>query len=99
MSSNPNNTYCALLKAIAIESELHFNRLGAITNVKFAGLIFVAAWILSSKNSCKKLITNSMTLLLTVGSCFTSSTQASGRFELDTQRLYISSGTNGSQSS
>ena len=94
-----DSAYCALLKTTAIESELHLSKFGAITNAKFAEVIFVAVCILSSKNSCKKLITNNTTLLLIVGSCFTSSTQASGSFELDIHTLYISSGTNGSQSS
>ena len=94
-----SSTYCALLNTTAMESELHLNRFGAITSAKFAGVIFVAACILSSKNNCKKLITNNTTLLLIVGSRFTCSTHASGSFELDTHTLYISSGTNGSQSS
>ena len=42
-SSNLSNTHCALLKTTAIESELHLNRFGAMTNAKFAGVIFVVA--------------------------------------------------------
>ena len=62
-------------------------------------VIFVIACVLSSRNSCKKLITNSTTRRLMVGSRSTMRTHASGSFALVMHSLYISSGTSGSHSS
>ena len=74
-------TYCALVKTTAIDSELHRSKLGAITKAKFGAVILVANCTLSSRKSCRKLITKRITLRLIVGKRRMMDTEASASFD------------------
>jgi hypothetical protein len=92
-------TYKALVHMTAMLSDSHRGRFGDITNARLTGVIFVASCVRASRNSCRKLTTNSTTRRHTLGRRRTISTHASGTCAHNTHASYISAGTNGSRSS
>jgi hypothetical protein len=70
------NTHWALLNTTVIGSDSHRSRFGAMTNARFALVILVATSTRPSRNSCKKLMTNSTMRRLAASASFVNAIQS-----------------------